>query len=155
MMDFSHSQVASQQRPKPRKQRRISRACDFCHQRSIRCTPSREESDRCQNCVDFDVSCTYRRPMKKRGLEGPKAATGEMLSSERESQHPVLEEHPDTALPIHPTRSYIPPIVGRPETGIDNGFTFPLSPEYQNLVLSKPNKIADLVSVYFAVIYPM
>jgi hypothetical protein len=93
--------------------------------------------------------------MKKRGLEGPKAATGEMLSSERESQHPVLEEHPDTALPIHPTRSYIPPIVGRPETAIDNGFTFPLSPEYQNLVLSKPNKIADLVSVYFAVIYPM
>ena len=155
MMDFSHLQAASQRRPKPRKQQRVSRACDFCHKRSIRCTPSREESDRCQNCIDFDVSCTYRRPFRKRGLKGPKTATAEILSPERESQHSELEGHPDTALPIPSTRTYIPPIVSRPETGIDNAFTFPLSPEYQNLALSKPNKIVDLVSVYFAVVYPM
>ena len=52
---------------KPKKLRRISRACDFCHRRSIRCRISQEDGDRCQNCVDFAQDCTYQRPYKRRG----------------------------------------------------------------------------------------
>lgn len=59
------------QNEKPRKIRRIGRACDYCHRRSIRCQPS-QDRHRCQNCVDFDQACTYDRPAKKRGAKsGP------------------------------------------------------------------------------------
>ncbi|KAF2657560.1 hypothetical protein K491DRAFT_691021 [Lophiostoma macrostomum CBS 122681] len=52
----------------PRKARRITRACDYCHQRSIRCRLSREDPSRCQNCNDYRQACTYERPLKKRGV---------------------------------------------------------------------------------------
>lgn len=51
----------------PRKVRRITRACDYCHQRSIRCRTSRDESSKCQNCSDYRQPCTYNRPLRKRG----------------------------------------------------------------------------------------
>jgi len=74
------------QNDRPRKQQRISQACklaqkphrighgsdmliflgDLCHRRSIRCRPSNEDTERCQNCYDFDVACTFDRPSKRR-----------------------------------------------------------------------------------------
>lgn len=76
------------QNGRPRKLQRISQACmfphqrcihvlkdkdvltlfrgDLCHRRSIRCRPSNEDGERCQNCYDFDVACTYDRPSKRR-----------------------------------------------------------------------------------------
>lgn len=56
----------------PRKQQRITRACDFCHKRSIRCSPTLGEP-RCKNCLDFDVDCTFNRPIKRRGVRSAKA----------------------------------------------------------------------------------
>ncbi|KAM3065590.1 hypothetical protein ACMFMG_011300 [Clarireedia jacksonii] len=51
-----------------RKARRIPRACDFCHRRSIRCRVSNADPTRCQNCADFGERCTNNRPAKRRGV---------------------------------------------------------------------------------------
>ncbi|KAH7394278.1 hypothetical protein DE146DRAFT_679512 [Phaeosphaeria sp. MPI-PUGE-AT-0046c] len=52
-------------RQPPKKQLRTSRACDFCHKRSIKCKSSTDQPTKCQNCSDFDVLCTYERPMRR------------------------------------------------------------------------------------------
>lgn len=53
----------------PRKKaRRVSRACDFCNHRSIKCKASSDPT-RCQNCIDFDQACTYNRVTKRRGVK--------------------------------------------------------------------------------------
>lgn len=80
---------------KPRKLRRISRACDFCHRRSIRCKPSQDGSDRCQNCTDFDVDCTFDRPAKKRGTKGHAhtQSQGENGNSTTSGEHANLLLH--------------------------------------------------------------
>ncbi|EME47498.1 hypothetical protein DOTSEDRAFT_69440 [Dothistroma septosporum NZE10] len=52
---------------RPKKLQRISQACDLCHRRSIRCRPSAENPQhQCQNCYDFAVDCTYKRPSRRR-----------------------------------------------------------------------------------------
>lgn len=48
--------------------RRITRACDFCHRRAIRCLRD-SGSSRCLKCAEFDQPCTYTRPAKKRGAK--------------------------------------------------------------------------------------
>jgi hypothetical protein len=53
--------------PPAKKLTRISRACDFCHKRSIKCKACKEDNTRCQNCVDFALPCEYQRPVLKRG----------------------------------------------------------------------------------------
>ena len=52
-----------------KKQRRIARACDYCHQRSIRCLVSEGDEQRCKNCFDFDQPCTFTRAVKRRGVK--------------------------------------------------------------------------------------
>jgi len=55
---------------RPKKQQRASRACDLCHRRSIRCRPSVEDpTSRCQNCHDFEVQCTYLRPLRRGNVQ--------------------------------------------------------------------------------------
>lgn len=53
--------------PKKRS-RRISRACDYCHHRSIRCRPS-PDGGACQNCHEFGQPCTFKRQSKRRGIQ--------------------------------------------------------------------------------------
>ncbi|KAI6877649.1 hypothetical protein KC363_g8900 [Hortaea werneckii] len=61
---------------RPKKLQRISQACDLCHRRSIRCRPSTENPEQCQNCYDFAVDCTYSRPFKRRRQQStPQNAT--------------------------------------------------------------------------------
>ncbi|BCS23705.1 putative C6 transcription factor [Aspergillus puulaauensis] len=52
---------------RPRKFQRISKACDFCNRRSIKCNKNNGPLAPCQNCADFDVPCTYDRPARRRG----------------------------------------------------------------------------------------
>ncbi len=141
---------------KPRKLRRISRACDFCHRRSIRCKPS-QEADRCQNCTDFDVDCTFDRPAKKRGtkchshtqsVENVNSTTGEhanLLLHLIKSHSGDGEDHPGEHHPREDAER------GR----VDVPISFPLAAEYRDMVLSNLDKIQDLVSVYSEVVYPM
>ncbi|KAI6778500.1 Transcriptional activator protein-like protein [Emericellopsis cladophorae] len=41
----------------------MTRACDYCHRRSVRCHPG----GKCRNCLDFGLDCLYQREVKKRG----------------------------------------------------------------------------------------
>ncbi|KAJ9618980.1 hypothetical protein H2203_008796 [Taxawa tesnikishii (nom. ined.)] len=78
------------QSDRPRKLQRISQACDLCHRRSIRCRPSNEDVDRCQNCYDFDVPCTYDRPSKRRkhpAAPSAPAATSGVAKSQSQPGH--------------------------------------------------------------------
>ena len=49
------------------KRRRITRACDYCNQRSIRCRPAEGNDSTCANCRDFNQPCTYQRKVRRRG----------------------------------------------------------------------------------------
>lgn len=50
------------------KRRRVTQACDYCHQRSIRCRPAENDNrGRCSNCIDFSQACTRNRVVKRRG----------------------------------------------------------------------------------------
>jgi len=58
---------------KPLKRRRVTRACDYCHKRSVRCVQAGEDTTTCRNCLDFGQACTFNRVPKKRGAP-PKAS---------------------------------------------------------------------------------
>ncbi|UNI17595.1 hypothetical protein JDV02_003927 [Purpureocillium takamizusanense] len=67
-----HSAVSPVASSKP-KQRRVTQACDYCHQRSIRCRPSGDGVS-CANCRDFEQPCTYHRKPRRRGVQ-PRSST--------------------------------------------------------------------------------
>jgi hypothetical protein len=52
--------------PLQTERQRVSRACDFCHQRGLRCRRDRP-SEVCRTCTDYAVECTSSRPTRKRG----------------------------------------------------------------------------------------
>ena len=77
---MSSSEHNSQRSPSPmtdcqrasktkKRAQRVSRACDFCHTRSIRCRPNNDGRSPCQSCVEYQRQCTYDRPSKKRGVK--------------------------------------------------------------------------------------
>jgi hypothetical protein len=134
---------------KPKKLRRISRACDFCHRRSIRCEPS-QDGQRCQNCVDFDVDCTFLRPAKKRGIKVHRRSQVEEESSSGEHANLLLEltnSHHNHRRGHSREQNE----GSRPNLSI----TVNVAPEQRDMVLANLDKIQDLVSVYFEVVYPM
>lgn len=58
----------------PRERKRISRACDQCNKRKVRCDAGYPS---CLTCRGSQAICSYRRDFKKRG---PKARSDEELS---------------------------------------------------------------------------
>ncbi|KAL1296565.1 hypothetical protein AAFC00_000064 [Neodothiora populina] len=82
------------QNDRPRKLQRISQACDLCHRRSIRCRSSNEDPERCQNCFDFDVACTYDRPSKrKKHPQAPTAPRDSIVSDGVPPTQPMPPVH--------------------------------------------------------------
>ncbi|GAA5890835.1 hypothetical protein JCM5296_003436 [Sporobolomyces johnsonii] len=75
--------------------RRVTRACDFCHRRGLKCT-QRDDADppTCESCVRHGVDCTYDRPAKKRGPAARSKAS--------DSPTPVAGPSRSPALPIPP-----------------------------------------------------
>jgi len=136
-----------------KKQRRISRACDFCHRRSIRCRPTQDDGNRCQNCSDFGVECTFNRPMKRRGTKlkaRPQAEYYESPSGEHANllldlTNPQSKQHEPSYGTSHEST----------ESSLNINFSIDLSEHHQALVLDNLAKIQDLVTVYFEVVYPM
>jgi len=127
----------------PRKLRRISRACDFCHRRSIRCKPSSEDASRCQNCLDFAVPCTYHRPAKKRGI---KSGSGKSSS---DNGGPAQDGENDAMMLLGLTN-------GVQGNGTFNVVDNCLTPEkWTKMAQANEGKIRDLLEVYFEVVYPM
>ncbi|KUJ21140.1 uncharacterized protein LY89DRAFT_770371 [Mollisia scopiformis] len=136
----------------PKKRRRISRACDFCNRRSIRCRPSQEDSDRCQNCVDFGVDCTYKRPMKRRGK--PQQSTHSQLDESTGEHQELLPILPPTNLQKNHNAIYGASYES-PRPRLEVKFSFELSEDHQEMVRNNLAKIQDLVTVYFEVVYPI
>ncbi len=137
---------------KPRKARRISRACDYCHHRSIRCRPSEEgDKDRCQNCVDFDQECTYDRPVKRRGA---KVRLRSGSATTNDGMHPIPPSSTGSWGSITPSTHgpITSPVEARTSLNQPNGH----GPyEWRAPHIASQAVIMDLVEIYFEVIYPM
>lgn len=141
---------------RPRKQLRTSRACDFCHNRSIGCRKS-PGAIRCTNCNDFDVACSYDRPAKKRGNQNRRHAPRAPRDLSSVEEAGLLLE--GTNEPIHghqqlPLAALLPLSVGN-EPNLGNVLPFPLATAHRDLALGEAGMISDLVDVYFEVVYPM
>ncbi|KAK2067596.1 hypothetical protein P8C59_001320 [Phyllachora maydis] len=65
--------------PNPRKRKKASRACDFCH---VNHQPCDNAAPRCSVCAKHDRPCLYLRPTKRRG---PQKGYRNALNSFRES----------------------------------------------------------------------
>jgi hypothetical protein len=148
---------------RPRKLQRISQACDLCHRRSIRCRPSTEDQDRCQNCYDFDVACTYERPSKrKKHPQAPAAPTQSAQPSSRSSLPNTLASD---NVPIS-TAASTSNSIRNDSIGKANDFALvpnlatlrdpvELDLPWKVFALSSESIIMDLFDVYMEVVYPL
>jgi hypothetical protein len=134
---------------KPRKIRRITRACDYCHKRSIKCTASQDVEDkRCQNCYEFAQPCTYDRPVKRRGVKkrspSPETGNGRRNQGNGVSGEASNGSHGSPVGPQAWFTAYLHAFVSR-EKG--SGWRAP--------ELASQGMIVDLVEIYFEIVYPM
>ncbi|RGP81176.1 c6 transcription factor [Fusarium longipes] len=129
------------------KRRRITQACDYCHQRSIRCRPS-NDIQKCQNCKDFAQECTYHRKPRRRGIKPrDKSTDQENLSADAVTpplDNPDVEQAQQSSGPFRNTRC-VP--VPRAVSVSSSQWKAPY-------VASQAN-IMDLVEIYFEVVYPI
>lgn len=126
--------------PPPKKLRRISKACDFCHKRSIRCKSSNEEPGCCQNCFDFGVPCQYLRPTKKRGIKsGSSKGASENSISSRDGES-------DARMLLELTQ-------GLQDSSFNVVDQVSISERWNSVASGAI--IKNLVNVYFQVVYPM
>lgn len=73
---YSGSGSSSPSTSKPKKLRCVSKACDFCHRRSLLCNPS-QQAQRCQDCADSDVNLHSSQGLQ--GREESKASAAHQL----------------------------------------------------------------------------
>ncbi|KAI9661673.1 MAG: hypothetical protein M1821_008911 [Bathelium mastoideum] len=150
---------------KPKKLQRASRACDFCHKRSIKCSPSSEDPEKCRNCFDFGVDCAFTRPWKR--ARGGQASTGgkgseiETVLQKEEPDNdactpktyepPRLPASTDIAVQAPAKRSY--------EFGPEMRTTHPprnrLGEAWKAFAAAVEPTISALVDVYYSIVYPI
>ena len=142
----------------PRKARRISRACDYCHHRSIRCRATSEgDGNRCQNCVDFEQACTYDRPLKRRGAKVRlRSASATTVNTDRNGTHhapaSVSSGWGGSVNGAAHASLTSTPTISRPDMDRLNGG---ISAEWRAPHIASQAVIMDLVEIYFEVVYPM
>jgi hypothetical protein len=88
-----------------RKRQRVSRACDFCHARGLKCHRSASVSDQyrgissCLTCIDCKVPCKTDRPIRKRGRKpGFASSSGSVNGHEQEYQSIGLERNDQNSI---------------------------------------------------------
>lgn len=148
---------------------------DFCNRRSIKCSSSSsgDALGRCQNCVDFDVACTFDRPAKRRGVKAGSRVTRDAPVAKAISDHspvvpvPVLDRGerssasrssmvPDSGGPR-------PSWTGDPWTAFNTGWSTTegydddgaLRNSWKAFAIASDQQIRNLVQVYFEIVYPM
>ena len=131
----------------PTKARRIARACDDCHRRSIRCRASQRDPRKCQNCFDFAQPCTYERPVKRRGArpkESAQAGIGERPLVKNEWQRPNgLVDNPPVGF-----------LAGSSSSNTE--VEYPASSlRWVAKPIASQATVVDLVEAYIEVVYPM
>ena len=151
---------------RPRKLQRASRACDFCHKRSVKCAPCGDGSQKCQNCVDFDVACTYTRPWKRaRGSQAPGLGKRpEIEDTGQTDQQPSgsaagsnTYEHPElpalTDIRIHaPAKK---PYEFGPEMRTTHPPRHRLGEAWKAFAAAVQPTISALIDVYCSIVYPI
>ncbi|KAF5010815.1 hypothetical protein FDECE_3040 [Fusarium decemcellulare] len=120
------------------KRRRITQACDYCHQRSIRCRAS-SDNQSCQNCKDFAQPCTYNRKPRRRGTK-PRTTTSTTTIATPE---PALEDPP----PFESTAS------GIAQGDVSHGPRAQC--HWEAPKMASQAVVMDLVEIYFEVVYPI
>lgn len=129
-----------------KKLRRITRACDYCHKRSIRCRfPGDVDPARCQNCIDFDQPCQFERAVKRRGAKPRTRAAS------------AVQHTPTPNVPAVPTPAAV--IVKQEAVYIDVCRTPSIAqlcapPEWKAPDIASQAVIMDLVEIYFEICYP-
>lgn len=119
----------------PKKLRRITRACDYCHKRSVRCRfPGEEDPNRCKNCIDFDQPCLFDRVVKRRGAKPRSQTQSSTTGATASNEHDVNAESACTS----------------PSTAHSTSTT-----EWKPPQVAAHAIIAELVEVYFEIIYPI
>ncbi|KAI9693497.1 MAG: hypothetical protein M1820_009233 [Bogoriella megaspora] len=152
---------------KPKKLQRASRACDFCHKRSVKCAPSSGESPKCQNCVDFAVECTYTRPWKRARTSTNVAAASNAVQENGTVKHEQQcasvagsSAHSQLEIASNPDRQYGSPTKVVHDLGPDLRTTQPpprhrLGEAWKAFVVASEHVIYALIDVYFAIVYPI
>lgn len=152
--------MADEDSPQRLKKRRISRACDYCHQRSKKCKASSNDT-RCQNCVAFDQKCTFDRPQKRRGAprrsdarDGQQAAIPPRTnpagsSGLRESGivHQLPEEH--QTIPLRPDGNLASEHTSPASFGTISTYPWRAPNHYSHAT------VIDLVELFFEIVYPI
>jgi hypothetical protein len=71
---------------------RVSRACDFCHQRGLRCR-SDKTSNACRTCTEYAVECTSSRPTRKRGRRPTTSVTKKSAGADHDPRTGLDARH--------------------------------------------------------------
>ncbi|KIH91278.1 hypothetical protein SPBR_01374 [Sporothrix brasiliensis 5110] len=93
---------------RPQRLLRISKACDFCHKRRIKCQDNPGDTrGRCRNCAEFDIPCTYARPSRRgRGSPQPSRPASATSSGLSIAASSLADGKP---VPHHPPSHQPPP----------------------------------------------
>lgn len=134
----------------PLKMRRISRACDFCHKRSIKCPPNPEDPDRCMSCVEYGIACTYHRPIQKRGMKSGSTRTPRKLNGLTGNSR-MRDETEDANLLIQFTNNRT-----RQELeDVGPNVRHEVQGKWKTMAFAAKNQIHALVQSYFDMLYPL
>ncbi|KAJ5436965.1 hypothetical protein N7445_007850 [Penicillium cf. griseofulvum] len=147
----------------PRKLQRVSMACDFCNRRSIKCSESGDPLDRCQNCMDFDLPCTFDRPMKRRGIKTRTRASGrgpQFVRAPVNYAIPTAASIASGGSASGPSTSHSPyrasifADYGWSATEVDDHDRV-LDSSWKAFAIACDRQIRNLVQVYLEIVYPM
>ncbi|KAL4793114.1 hypothetical protein BDV19DRAFT_232982 [Aspergillus venezuelensis] len=152
---------------RPRKFQRISKACDFCNRRSIKCNKNNGPLAPCQNCVDFDVPCTYDRPARRRGARrnaSPTASQTTQATPPGPTQQLLRDDNivhgtpgsvPDAILKSRPgNASWESPNGALPIAVAGPGDGSLIAP-WKAFATACQDTIRDLAQVYLEIVYPI
>ena len=135
------------------KQRRVTQACDYCHQRSIRCRPSGDGAT-CLNCKDFEQPCTYHRKPRRRGVQ-PRPAS--QVATPAAAAAPIKAE-PEPHLTRHSTSGSDSARASSRHVSVPYRGANPakaLQDAWEPPVIASQATIVDLVELYFEIVYPI
>ncbi|KAF4313523.1 C6 transcription factor [Botryosphaeria dothidea] len=148
---------------RPRKLQRASRACDFCHKRSIRCKPSDSDPQRCQNCVDFDIPCAYTRPWRR--ARGSNAGVKQEPHQSTVTYSTPSDSHPSPAQTNNHHHPHLPsfaqpPTVDAtprktPERHLTSYTRDPLGEAWKAFAVACGPSIRSLMEIYHQIVYPI
>ncbi|KAL4922602.1 hypothetical protein BDW62DRAFT_176 [Aspergillus aurantiobrunneus] len=145
---------------RPRKFQRISKACDFCNRRSIKCNKNNGPAAPCQNCADFDVPCTYDRPARRRGARKNASPSQTMLPTPP-AQHPPRDDDvpsgsvSSTVVHSRTSNASWDSIYGTQAVPVGMSSDGALITPWKAFATACQGTIQDLASVYFEIVYPI